>query len=647
MVNLSSAATVASASALTSGRAGDHSLSGTGNANPTQVKPRASPGGRDADLDGYVHVKIPKAKGHGVVNPQACVLPPLRAAPIHPGYDPAYLHPNSGPHDEVSSSKQPNLGSCSKDVTAGPAAKPPTTSTEDKKGKGKASLKELTDYPSDNTADVVANPTPGQPLTQVKRCSNLKKPKDTNDIPGFDNNKHKTSTSCDKHVSFNLPTAIQQGYENNFTPRNPYSDIEQSINNNKMSDVYYSYDSNSSSDASHSGWDATEDGMICLMRMKGKSIRMMKALLQRGKHEIRDRFLRIREQGLSITEVGKAYEKALQKYTHPREDDKPEEISDEEQIKAHIRCYESEKMTDDAEVKKKRKGKGKAKAKAKGKGKKRITYVRSDSTSSSSSVSSRSAASSSAQIGSTPVGVPTANYNLGFHSSGFAQPWLNQPTWNQPWYGQPWFNQSGANQAGFNQSAFSHHGLDLPGCNQSGLNQPGFPPVGSPSAGFPPAGFPPVGSPQVGNLPAGYPPVGSPPAGFPPVWSPPAGFPPVDYNQGSHNQGNNNQGSYNPADYPKVDFVDVLAEEYPNKQVIKPDKFWSKRDCKALGALEARYRQDKWLHIQAEFANIVGRSIEGEILQAKFEESGRKARKTTYDSSTSSDSSSEDSSSSD
>lgn len=59
---------------------------------------------------------------------------------------------------------------------------------------------------------------------------------------------------------------------------------------------------------------------------------------------------------------------------------------------------------------------------------------------------------------------------------------------------------------------------------------------------------------------------------------------------------------------------------YPDQKVLRPDRFYSESDCRVLAGLEARYRANKWLYIQADFCNATGRMVEAEILKAKFYE---------------------------
>lgn len=53
---------------------------------------------------------------------------------------------------------------------------------------------------------------------------------------------------------------------------------------------------------------------------------------------------------------------------------------------------------------------------------------------------------------------------------------------------------------------------------------------------------------------------------------------------------------------------------------LKPDDIWTQRDCEALQMLETRYREHKWLQLQAGFYNLTGRMVAAEIIKAKFQE---------------------------
>ncbi|KAI1104904.1 hypothetical protein F4804DRAFT_331886 [Jackrogersella minutella] len=92
-----------------------------------------------------------------------------------------------------------------------------------------------------------------------------------------------------------------------------------------------------------------------------------------------------------------------------------------------------------------------------------------------------------------------------------------------------------------------------------------------------------------------------------------AASPDHDGNDGSPEYDSSPEGSP-----PRADFLDVLEDMYPRHKEIPSDDFFSERDCKAISLFEARYRADKWLKIAADFANATGRSVEPEILRAKF-----------------------------
>ncbi|KAI0810646.1 hypothetical protein GGR55DRAFT_118593 [Xylaria sp. FL0064] len=64
----------------------------------------------------------------------------------------------------------------------------------------------------------------------------------------------------------------------------------------------------------------------------------------------------------------------------------------------------------------------------------------------------------------------------------------------------------------------------------------------------------------------------------------------------------------------------MFGDMYPDQKVLRADRFYSESDCRVLAGIEARYRANKWLHIQADFCNATGRMVAAEILKAKFEE---------------------------
>ncbi|KAI1135681.1 hypothetical protein F5Y05DRAFT_421347 [Hypoxylon sp. FL0543] len=68
-----------------------------------------------------------------------------------------------------------------------------------------------------------------------------------------------------------------------------------------------------------------------------------------------------------------------------------------------------------------------------------------------------------------------------------------------------------------------------------------------------------------------------------------------------------------------ADFVDVLCHRFPHRKRLQADRHYSERDVRALSAIEARYRVDKWLYIAADFANVTGRMVDHELLRYKFE----------------------------
>jgi hypothetical protein len=51
---------------------------------------------------------------------------------------------------------------------------------------------------------------------------------------------------------------------------------------------------------------------------------------------------------------------------------------------------------------------------------------------------------------------------------------------------------------------------------------------------------------------------------------------------------------------------------------LQPDTIWTREDCEMLELLEARYRDQKWLHVQAGFYNLTGRMVGAEVIRRKF-----------------------------
>ncbi|KAI2643535.1 hypothetical protein GGS21DRAFT_542308 [Xylaria nigripes] len=64
----------------------------------------------------------------------------------------------------------------------------------------------------------------------------------------------------------------------------------------------------------------------------------------------------------------------------------------------------------------------------------------------------------------------------------------------------------------------------------------------------------------------------------------------------------------------------VQGEMFPNQKVLRPDANYTESDCRILAGLEARYRAQKWLQIQADFCNATGRMVDEQLLRAKFYE---------------------------
>lgn len=53
---------------------------------------------------------------------------------------------------------------------------------------------------------------------------------------------------------------------------------------------------------------------------------------------------------------------------------------------------------------------------------------------------------------------------------------------------------------------------------------------------------------------------------------------------------------------------------------LKADDSWSREDCEILEMLEARYREQKWLSMQASFYNLTGRMVRADIIERKLSE---------------------------
>lgn len=63
-------------------------------------------------------------------------------------------------------------------------------------------------------------------------------------------------------------------------------------------------------------------------------------------------------------------------------------------------------------------------------------------------------------------------------------------------------------------------------------------------------------------------------------------------------------------------------EEQHRAGHLKVDEFWTQDYCDVLEALEARHREDKWLHMQADFFNLTQQHVDASIIAQKFKDDG-------------------------
>ncbi|XXH00759.1 hypothetical protein Hte_007110 [Hypoxylon texense] len=75
-----------------------------------------------------------------------------------------------------------------------------------------------------------------------------------------------------------------------------------------------------------------------------------------------------------------------------------------------------------------------------------------------------------------------------------------------------------------------------------------------------------------------------------------------------------------PADGINRALLKNMADMYPDQKILRPDNHFSVATCEVLAAVEARYRANKWLCIQADYAAITGLMVDAKILEAKFKE---------------------------
>ncbi len=67
-------------------------------------------------------------------------------------------------------------------------------------------------------------------------------------------------------------------------------------------------------------------------------------------------------------------------------------------------------------------------------------------------------------------------------------------------------------------------------------------------------------------------------------------------------------------------YAELLEARYPAPNTPAPDGSFSQRDVRVLGALNAKYKVDRWLEMQASFFNVTGRMVPAEVLRSKMEE---------------------------
>ncbi|KAL5319706.1 hypothetical protein ACEPPN_012762 [Leptodophora sp. 'Broadleaf-Isolate-01'] len=88
---------------------------------------------------------------------------------------------------------------------------------------------------------------------------------------------------------------------------------------------------------------------------------------------------------------------------------------------------------------------------------------------------------------------------------------------------------------------------------------------------------------------------------------------PNNFNSGGFNQGDNggdfnNWKNFNPSGF-------IQGKQWRGK--LLPTGAWSQDDCTKLEFLESKYREHKWVQMQADFYNWTGRMIHAELLELK------------------------------
>ncbi|KFX95345.1 hypothetical protein O988_05835 [Pseudogymnoascus sp. VKM F-3808] len=88
--------------------------------------------------------------------------------------------------------------------------------------------------------------------------------------------------------------------------------------------------------------------------------------------------------------------------------------------------------------------------------------------------------------------------------------------------------------------------------------------------------------------------------------------------KGKRGNGNGENGAKGEKDKVIVDKAALEADH--GKKVLVPDAVWTIGDLEVLANVEERYRELKWMHVQAGFYNMTGRMVGSEVIKAKFEQ---------------------------
>jgi hypothetical protein len=88
--------------------------------------------------------------------------------------------------------------------------------------------------------------------------------------------------------------------------------------------------------------------------------------------------------------------------------------------------------------------------------------------------------------------------------------------------------------------------------------------------------------------------------------------------KGKGGNGNGDNGAKGEKDKVIIDKAALEADH--GKKVLVPDAVWTIGDLEVLANVEERYRELKWMHVQAGFYNMTGRMVGSEVIKAKFEQ---------------------------